>query len=371
MNLNRRDLFRRPLSTARGALEPALRPPRPAPGAEPGMLRSGPGAARPTVTVLAYRPLELAETVVDDVALLRQMRGKWPVVWVHVDGVAHAPTLRAVGDVFGLHPLALEDLGDVQQRGTVKAYDGHLFASLRLPRLAPGLDLEQVAVFLGPDFVVTVQERPGGVLDPLRARIRASQGRLRASGPDFLASAVLDTVIDHYFPVTEAYAERLRAVEAEIAGGPSRAAMARLHAVKRDLSALRRAVVPVRDALSTLVGEPGPLIRPETVVYVRDTADHARQIADVVQMQRESASSLTDVFRAAAAARTTGILRVLTVLVAILLPLAVFAGILAMDGTGTRGAWAWALPFVGGMMTATAVLGMIHLARKGWLGRDG
>jgi magnesium transporter len=346
------------------------RRPQPAPGSEPGILVSEPGATPPAVQVIAYGPLEFTESPVHDLQLLRQMRGKWPVVWVNVDGVAHAPTLAAIGEIFGLHRLALEDLGDVQQRSKVEQYDDHVFAITRMARLTPALDLEQLGVFLGRDFVVTFQERPGDVLDPLRQRIRAGRGRIRQGGPDYLAYSVVDTIVDHYFPVAEAYADRLDELEEEIVNRPTRGTMTRLHGARRELMALRRAVWPMRDALNALIREPGPLVARETLVYFRDTADHCHQVLDLVETYRDLGSSLTDLYLSTVSNRMNEIMKVLTVFAALFIPLGFITGIYGMDVEHPRRAWWWSLPFVFSLM-GVAALGLLWwFGRKGWLGRD-
>jgi magnesium transporter len=371
LNVNRRDLFRLPFLQAAEPLEPIHRRPLPTPGSEPGVLVSEPGATPPTMTVIAYGPHEITESSVDDLQLLRNMRGKWPVVWLNVNGVAHAPTLAAIGEIFGLHRLALEDLGDVRQRAKVEAYgDETLFVLVRMARLAPELDLEQVGVFVGRDFVVTFQERPGDVLDPLRQRIRASRGRVRQSGPDYLAYSVIDTIVDHYFPVAEAYADRLDALEEEIVHRPSRDAMTRLHNIKRELMSLRRAVWPMRDALNHIVREPGPLITQHSLVYFRDTADHCFQVMDLVETYRDLGSSLTDLYLSNVSNRMNEIMKVLTVFAAIFIPLGFITGIYGMELEHPRRAWWWNLPFVLSLMGGTALLLLGWFARKGWLSED-
>ena len=349
------------------ALEPAQRRPHPAPGSEPGVLLSQPGAQPPAVYVIAYGPHEITESPVTDWNLLRQMRGKWPVLWVNVNGVAHAPTLQAVGDVFGLHRLAVEDVGDVKQRSKVEEYGpDQLFIITRMARLVPELDLEQMAVFVGVDFVVTFQERPGDPLEPLRQRIRASRGRVRQQGPDYLAYSVVDTIVDHYFPVAEAYADRLDELEDEIVRRPTRGTMTRLHAVKRELMALRRAVWPMRDALSALVREPGPLVRPETLVYFRDTADHCHQVLDLVETYRDLGASLTELYLSTVSNRMNEIMKVLTVFAAVFIPLSFITGVYGMEVPHPV-AWWWRLPFALGLMAATGAGLLWWFARRGWL----
>lgn len=345
------------------------RRPRPEPGAEPGLLVSRPGATPPAVTVMAFGPHEFTESPVREPELLGAMRGKWPVVWVNVDGVAHAPTLQTIGEAFGLHRLALEDLGDVQQRAKVEAFDGHMFLLTRMARLLPELDLEQIGIFWGTDYVITFQERPGDPLDPLRQRIRANRGQVRQGGPDYLAYSIIDTIVDHYFPVTEAYADRLDDLEEEIVGRPTRETMAGLHAIKRELMQLRRAVWPMRDAVNALVREPGPLIARETVVYFRDTADHCFQVLDLVETYRDLGSSLTDLYLSTVSNRMNEIMKVLTVFAAIFIPLGFITGIYGMDLDHPRPDWWWwNLPVALSVMGVTAVSLLWWFARKGWLG---
>lgn len=334
------------------------------------MLLSEPGAAPPAVQVIAYAPLEFTESPVTDLQLLRQMRGKWPVIWVNVDGVAHAPTLSAIGEIFGLHRLALEDLGDVQQRSKVEAYDDHLFIITRMARLAPGLDLEQMGVFLGDGFVITFQERPGDVLEPLRQRIRTGRGRVRQSGPDYLAYSVVDTIVDHYFPVAESYADRLDDLEDEIVNRPTRETMQRLHGLKRELMALRRAVWPMRDALNALVREPGPLVQRDTLVYFRDTADHAFQVLDLVETYRDLGGSLTDLYLSTVSNRMNEIMKVLTIFAAIFIPLGFITGVYGMNVDHPNRVWWWNLPFVMGLMAVCAAGLLLWFAQRGWLRKD-
>ena len=315
--------------------------------------------------MIAWGPHEITEAPADDWELLRQMRGRWPVLWVNVDGAAHAPTLQRLGEIFGLHRPALEDLGDVRQRAKVEAYgEDTLFIIAPMARLTAELDLEQVALFLGPDFVVTFRERPGGVLDPLRERIRASRGPLRRSGPDYLAYAVLDAVVDHYLPIAEAYAHRLDALEEEIVHRPSRETMTRLHAVKREVAALRRAVAPLHDGLAGLVREPGPLVKPETAVYFRDTADHLFQVLDLLESCRDLGSSLTGLYLSTVSNRTNEMLKALTVAAALFFPLGFIAGLYGMNVEHPR-AWWWGLPFV------LSLMGIIALGLLTWFARAG
>ena len=366
MNVRRRELLRLPLGGA-GATPETSRSGRSAPGSEPGLLTSRPDAAPPRVTVIAYGPHEITEHPVSDLEQLREMRGKWPVLWVNVDGVGHAPTLRAIGEVFCLHALALEDLTEVPQRAKVEHFSDHLFILARMARLLPKLDIEQISIFLGPDFVVTFQEREGDPLEPVRARLRAAHPRIRSAGPDYLAYALLDAIIDHFFPVLETYADRLDTLEDVLSEHPSRRAFSELHHLKRELMSLRRAIWPLRDALGELVREPGPLVAEGTGVYLRDCQDHVFQVMDLVETYRDVASSLTDLYLSTMGNRTNDIMKVLTIFASLFIPLGFITGIYGMNVEHPR-AWWWDLSFSVWLMVAVAIALLAFFWRKGWIG---
>ena len=322
------------------------------------------------MTVLAYGPHEISEHVADDLSVLRAMRGKWPVLWVNVDGVDHAETVREIGDVFCLHRLALEDVMERAQRAKAEAFSDHLFVLARMVRLVPDLDVEQIGIFLGPDFVVTFQERTGDPLEPVRQRVRAGHGRIRAAGPDYLAYTLLDAIVDHCFPVLETYADRLDALEDQIVERPSRAAMAGLHRTKRELMTLRRALWPMREVLADLLREPGELVRTGTLVYLRDTQDSVFQILDLVETYRDLGSSLTDLYLSAVSHRMNEVMKVLTIFASLFIPLGFITGVYGMNVEHPR-TWWWGLPFSLWLMIGVALVLLAFFWRKGWIfGRD-
>lgn len=367
--MKRRDLLRLPLEAVRSGAEPVLRSAamRPPPGSAPGMLMSMPGATEPRVRVMAYGPHELTEFYADDLEALPKLRGAYPVVWVNVDGIEHAETVRRIGDAFCLHRLALEDVMHVPQRPKVEAYDGYLFLVGRMARRTPGLDLEQISIFLGPDFVITFQERPGDPLDPVRARIRELHTALRTGGPDYLAYAVIDTFVDHYFPVLEQYADELDDLEDEVVLRPSHACMNRLHGMKRELMNLRRAMWPMREALGVLMRDSGALVKPETTVYLRDCQDHAFQIVDLVETYRETAASLNDLYLSTVSNRMNEVMKVLTIFASIFIPLGFITGLYGMNIDHPARAWYWDWPFAAGVMGGIALSLLAFFWRRGWI----
>jgi magnesium transporter len=345
------------------------------PGTPPGTLVPAPDAKAPAMRVYAYGPDVFEERSLarpDDVGMFV---GKSPVVWLDVDGVGDEATISRLGELLGLHRLALEDVVSAGQRPKLEPYADRLFLVLRMLFLRERLEGEQLSLFLGPGLVVTFQEgRPGDSLEPVRKRLREGAGALRSLGADFLAYALVDAVIDGYFPVLEEYGERLETLEDDILDRPGADLVGRLHAIKRDLLTLRRAVWPLREVLAALERDPGPLVGPETRVYLRDCYDHAIRVIDLVETYRELCADLMDVYLSSVSNRLNDVMRVLTVFSAIFIPLTFIAGVYGMNFHPDASPWnmpeldwRWGYPFALGLMLAVAVGLLAFFARKGWL----
>ena len=350
------------------------------PGAPPGTLLAAPGASPAAIRVIAYGPNRHEDREVDDVEALaalldRDLAGDWPVVWINVDGLGDLEAVRALGERFGLHPLAVEDVVHNHQRAKVERFEGHDFLVARMVKHVGALDSEQVSFFLGQRWLLTFQERPGDVFDAVRRRIAAGQGRIRGMGADYLMYALLDSLIDAYFPVLEAYDDKLEALELEVLANPDEAVVGRLYAIKTDLMVLRRAVWPLREAASSLMRDPSPQISDETRIFLRDCYDHTVQLIDLVESWRELASGLMDLYLSQVSFRMNEVMKVLTIISTVFIPLSFVVGLYGMNFDTS--ASPWNMPELGwrygypvlllGM--ATAVAGMLlYFRRKGWMG---
>ena len=348
------------------------------PGAPPGTFVVDPEAPPTLVRVIAYGPDEFLEQPVQELRSLSDLRKKWPVVWVNVDGLGDEKLLRDIGDIFGLHPLALADVTNVPQRAKVEQYGRQLFIVTRMAHAGEELETEQLSLFLGEGFVLTFQERPGDCLDPVRDRIRKSTGKVRTTGADYLAYAVIDAVIDNCFPVLEQYGERIEALEDRVIANPEARLVGYIHAAKRDLLTLRRAVWPQREALNWLLREEFPLITDDTRLYLRDCYDHAAQIIDILETYRELASGLLEAYMSSLSNRMNEVMKVLTIIATIFIPLSFFAGLYGMNFNTDKSPWnmpelSWYLgyPFALMLMAAVAVGMLFYFRRKGWLGARG
>ncbi|MGH7962721.1 MAG: magnesium/cobalt transporter CorA, partial [Candidatus Binatia bacterium] len=346
------------------------------PGTPPGTLIVDPEAPQPVIHVVAYGPQDVTEQDLADPRQVRDFLGKWPVTWVNVEGLGNAETISQLGEIFGLHRLALEDVINVHQRAKVEPYGEHYFVVTRMAKLNESLETEQLSLFVGKDFVVTFQEGyPGDCLEPVRERVRHKRGRIRDAGFDYLAYALLDAVVDCYFPVLEEYGERLETLEDAIIAQSDRDTIAHVHAIKRDLLTLRRILWPQREALNALLRDETPLLTPETRLYLRDCYDHTVQLIDLVEAYRELASDLTDIYLSSVSNRTSEIMRVLTVITTIFIPLTFIAGIYGMNFNSEASPWNmpelnwyWGYPFSLALMGVVVVAQLFFFWRKGWLG---
>lgn len=347
------------------------------PGAPPGTVRADPAARPPVVHVLAYGPDQFVERQLDRLSDLPALRAASDVVWVNVEGLGDALVVQELGRQFDLHPLALEDVVHVHQRPKVDDYDAHLYVVVRMPTLRERIDTEQVSLFLGDRFVVTFLEDPGDCFEPVRQRLRTGSGRIRALGADYLAYALLDALIDSYFPLLENYGDRLDALETRVVEQPRPALIREIHATKHDLRLLRRATWPLRESLYRLTREDSPLIRPETRIFLRDCHDHAIQILDLVETYRELGADLTDVFLSSQGNRLNEVMKVLTIISTIFIPLSFVASLYGMNFDYADSHWnmpelhsRYGYPMVLGVM-GLMVLGMlVFFYRRGWIGQD-
>ena len=342
------------------------------PGSAPGTLIADPSAPKPVLTLLAYGPQGVREEPAGDLAAQRKALAEFPILWLDVAGLGDAETIGRVGEAFGLHRLALEDVINVHQRPKVESYGEQRFVVSRAIEVPGTNETEQLALFLGPGFVVSFQEKPGGCFDLVRDRIRTGKGQIRGCGPDYLVYTLLDAAIDTFFPALEALGERLEALEDEIVLAPKSDSLARVHAVKRDLLSLRRAVWPQREALSFLLREDESVITKGTRVYLNDCYDHTVQLMDLVETFRELASGLTEIYLSSMSHRLNEVMKVLTAIATVFIPLTFVVGVYGMN-FDTR--WPWNMPELRwkygypAVMAAMAVLGIglyVWFRRRGW-----
>lgn len=350
---------------------PIYRKRHPKVGARPGTLVIPTDAAPPRIDIIRYDVREVFvqnDAKVTDVEAALKLGG---MVWVDVESVGDEATLRRLGEIFSIHPLALEDVTNAPQRPKAEEYPQHLLLVTRMASLDAKLelDMEQVAIFVGKGYVLSFQERPGDVLDPVRTRIQEGKGAIRAAGAGYLAYALLDTIVDAYFPVVERLSEKLESLEERVLGRPTPKTLDHLNRVKTDLVVLRRGVWPQLETLNRLMRDKSGYLGEETLIYLRDTTDHAAQLIDVIDSHRELVNGLLNTYLSVVANRTNEVMKVLTIMSSIFIPLTFLAGIYGMNFDfmpELRERWAY--PVVLGFMASVAIVMLVYFRRRGWLG---
>jgi len=284
------------------------------------------------LSLMTFSPEEFQEFEPKTVEECLELAGGAGIAWINVEGLGQPDLLAKLGERFDLHLLALEDVVTVPQRPKVETYGDHCFLLLRMVRMSPDIEEEQVSLFFGPGFVLTVQERLGGdVFEPVRERIRRNRGRIRTAGADYLAYSLLDAIVDGIFPVLEVVGERMEALEDEVIGEATHHALPKIHSLRRDLLGLRRTIWATREVLLGLQRQESRLIAPETRIFLRDCHDHAVEGLELVETYRENAAALMEVYLSAQNQRLNEVMKVLTVISTLFIPLTFIASIYGMN----------------------------------------
>jgi magnesium transporter len=327
--------------------------------------------AAPRVTVYEYdaEGCHRRSDVIDPAELRAPPPGR--VLWVNVDGVHDAEIVAAVGEAFDLHPLLLEDVMNTGSRAKAEEFDGALFLVVKMltwQEAEERLDAEHVSLVLRPGVVITFQERAGDVFDAVRERLASGKGQVRRQGADYLCYALLDALVDQLFVILGAFSERLEGLEEAVLAAPGRETLRRIHGHKRQAVLLRRAIWPLREAVGGLMRADEALITPGLRMYLNDLHDHVIQAVETADGQREMLASLVDLYLSSASHRMNEVMRVLTVIATIFIPLTFIAGIYGMNfETMPELRHPWGYPLCLAAMGGLA-LGMVAwFRRRGWL----
>ncbi len=351
------------------------------PGGKPGidlaeLERMPAPAERVPITCIDYGP-DRVETrrVTDFDEFVHSRREPWVRVrWINVDGLSDPRAIRALALKYGLHPLAIEDVMQTGQRPKLEPYpaDGerppHIFLIVRmLQHSEAGLESEQVSMFLESGLVITIQESPGDIWDTIRARIEKPASRLRSLDASYLAYALIDAIVDHCFPVLEHYGDRLEELEDLVLDQPTRQTIHEIHSVKRDLLLLRRALWPMREVVNAMYREPHECMSETTRTYLRDVYDHVVQIMDIIETYREVGSSLTETYMTSMSNRMSEVMKVLTIIGTIFIPLTFLAGVYGMNMHIPENQWTGSYPIFWGVCVVLAAGMVVWFRKRGWL----
>ncbi len=341
------------------------------PGSEPGTLIIEPDAKPSRIILIDYDEDNAIRKVDITPNACAPYIGTNTVSWMDIQGLGSETVLKQVGEIFNLHPLLLEDVVNVPQRPKLEDYNNQLLVISQMVRLKEdesGFDTEQVSFVLGKRYLLSFQEEElQDCFEIVRDRIRTSQGRVRKSGADYLTYLLLDTIIDGYFPVVEHYEDRIEALEDAIISNPDRDTMQEIYDVRRELLALRRLIWPMRNVLHLLMRDHHGIVSDEVQIYFRDSYDHVIQILEIIEAYRELAASLMDVYMSTMGNKLNEIMKFLTVISTIFIPLTFIVGVYGMNFENMpelKGEWSYFIVWL--IMLAVAGGLIFYFWRKGW-----
>lgn len=347
-------------------------------GTPPGTIIVDENAEQPIIFLIDYNQTELIHKQISYPEECLNYLDTESVSWVDVQGLGNKDILHRLGQSFDLHPLVLEDIVNMVERPKIEDYEDQLviIAHMVVPNNNNGsFYSEQVSLVLGKYYVLTVQEEPEhDCFDGVRMRIDKGKGIIRRQGSDYLAYSLLDAIIDGFFPVLELYGERIDELEEEVIVNPNQKTLQKIYQVRRELLQLRRAIWPQRDAINSLIRDGSELISDDVRIYLRDCYDHAVQVMDIVETYRELVAGLMDVYLSAISNKMNEIMKLLTVVSSIFIPLTFIAGVYGMNFNTEKSPhnmpelnWYWGYPLCLGAMALVAISLLYFFWRRGWL----
>ncbi len=323
------------------------------------------------IEIIDYDETDLVERVVKNVEECFPFKEKPTVTWLNIDGVHDIEVIEKIGKHFDLHPLIMEDIVHTEQRPKLEDMDHYLFCVLKMLSFDETkniIRIEQVSLILGGNFVILFQEREGDVFDPVRERIRNAKGRFRRTGSDYLAYALIDSVVDSYFHVLEKIGDKIEILEDELVSDPRPETLQTIHELKREMIFLRKSIWPLREVISGLERGGSSLMSEATIPFLRDVYDHTIQVIDTIESHRDMISGMLDTYLSSISNRMNEVMKVLTIMATIFIPLTFIAGIYGMNfeympelrwHLGYFGVWI--------VMALVALAMVVYFKRRRWL----
>ena len=323
------------------------------------------------ITVIDYEETHFEEREVKRVEECFVFKDKPTVTWMNVDGLHQVEILEKLGECYGLHPLVLEDILNTDQRPKMEDYGEYIYIVLKALDYndkSNEIETEQISLILGSNFVFSFQEREGDTFDPIRERIRNGKGRIRSMGADYLAYALLDSIIDNYFIILEKLGEKIELLEEKLVTQPAPETLRTIHHLKREMIFLRKAVWPLREVINGLERGESSLIKESTRVYLRDVYDHTIQTIDTIETYRDMVSGMLDIYLSSVSNRLNSVMKVLTIIATIFMPLTFLAGVYGMNFKYMPElGWRLGYPLIWLIMIGIGVLMLIFFRKKKWL----
>lgn len=291
--------------------------------------------------------------------------------WINIDGIDDIPIIEKIGKAYDLHPLILEDIVTAGQRPKFDNYEKYAYIVLKMLTYnytTRAIESEQISIVFGANFVISFQEDVGDIFDPIRERIRQAKGKIRKMGADYLAYSLIDAIVDGYFGILEKTGEQIEEMEDELIVTPTDNTLRRIHSLKREMMSLRRSIWPLRELISAMQRDESSLICSQTHIYLRDVYDHAIQVIDAIEGFRDMVAGMIEIYLSSISNRMNAIMKVLTIIATIFIPLTFVAGVYGMNFPNMpEMGWRWGYPAVLLLMLAIVVVMLTYFRRKKWL----
>ncbi|MFH1664239.1 MAG: magnesium/cobalt transporter CorA [archaeon] len=323
------------------------------------------------IQLMDYSETKFEERELKNVEEIFPFRNTPTVTWINVIGIHDTEVIEKIGKHFESHPLILEDILNTEQRPKLEDFESYLFLVLKMifyNGKNSEMTIEQVSLILGQTFVISFQEKEGDVFDVVRDRIRNSKGKIRKMGPDYLAYALVDAVVDSYFLILERIGEQIELLEEKVMVNPSRKELNTIYRLKHDLIFLRKSVWPLREVINSMQRGESKLIKKTTSLFLRDVYDHTIQVIDTVETDRDMVSGLLEIYLSSISNRMNEVMKVLTVIATIFIPLTFIVGVYGMNFKFMPELeMQWAYPLLWVLMLSIALLMFFFFRKKGWV----
>lgn len=286
------------------------------------------------ITLIDYDENRYDERKIESIEDCFSYKDSPSISWINIDGVHQVDVIEKLGDHFVLHPLLLEDVVNTQQRPKLDEFDDHLFIVLKMfffSEVENKLEGEQISFIVGSNFVISFQERQGDFFEQVRERLRKGKGRIRRKGSDYLAYCLIDAIVDSYYTILETLGEDIESLQEELVSEPKQEDLQIIQDLKRDMLFIRKSVWPLREVIGGLVRSESTLIKEDVLVYVRDVYDHVIQAIDTIETYRDMLSAMLDIYLSSVGNRMNEVMKVLTIIATIFIPMTFLAGIYGMN----------------------------------------
>ena len=330
-----------------------------------------------TITIHDYDESHVDRIPIDTIEDSRPYLDNPSKTWIKVQGLHDVQKLKTIWSYFDLHPLIQEDIVNTSQRPKVEQYDNCTFIVMRMlyySKEQQAIDKEQISIILGENFVLSFQESDQPIFEPVVERLNIAKSRMRTFGPDYLAYALIDNVTDHYFSILNVLGEQLEDIEDELMDDPDEKTFQRIHALRKEVSFARKSIWPTRDMLNAIIRDESDFIEDSTKLFIRDVYDHIVQIIDNIENYRELIMGMHDMYMSYVSNKMNEVMKVLTIIATIFIPLTFVAGIYGMNFNPEASPynlpelnWYWGYPAFWGVMIVLATIMVIFFKRKDWL----